>query len=78
MQLDRSSTGDTVRQSPTHLQQVIVEVVEEVTDARDEGSGRTSSGVCAVHTGGKNGCNIALLVGAAFLLALVYKMYGFF
>ena len=53
-----------------HLQQVIVVVVEDPA-------------VRAVPLPGQvpvpeHGCNIALLVGAAFLLALVYKMYGFF
>ena len=71
-----------------HLQQVIVVVVEEATNEQDEeDSSRASPAeeraapavlVPVAHVLNKHGSNIALLVGAAFLLALVYKMYGFF
>ena len=65
-----------------HLQQVIVVVVEEGEKEEEE-----DPGVRAVHVPvpgqvpvpeTKHGRNIALLVGAACFLALVYKMYGFF
>ena len=63
-----------------HLQQVIVVVVEEGEKEEEE-----DPTVRAVPVPGqvpvpemKHGRNIALLVGAACFLALVYKMYGFF
>ena len=71
-----------------HLQQVIVVVVEEATNEQDEEDSSRASpaeerAVPAVPVPvalvlNKHGSSIALLVGAAFLLALVYKMYGFF